>query len=501
MLNINTATGGKSQSFCNEEITNSKTTFTATESLTDPKFKNLPTPLNKKLDALFKPKNYPNSINPYLGLRFLTGEESIECIDKTGRGLLFKITSPKGDFQSVKLLAPEFASDPNEVCEFIKAAENLQSNHHPNLVKVEVVGLTSCDNPYILMSFEEGKSLREFTSGKSPIKVTFALEIMLAIVKALLNLNKRSIYPSGLTPSKVLVAMSDTKSLSIKFLGFDDETNRRGLNNKDDEQEIRLLKSAAQILKDLLSASTSENTNHQSEVKELIARCSSEDASNNLSPYNLIKFNSDLEDLLAEINSPQKITTSSEKPTIHLEKESTGKIFIAAVIFVLCFLLGVSMVSFFKNKAPIDGFKRKISAKSAMQSSIAASHAVSPEKTTLEPEIASLKPFKEIEKQIVATSTPIEQKNDSSKEKISSLPVDNETASSFFTETNSTADEVVVPSNQTISDINEIFSTEDISEVKPGITEYYSFKSQRSDANKNSVEMWYGNSKKQTIIN
>src|ERR1041384_1481117 len=82
-------------------------------------------------------------------------------LGKGGMGEVFSATDTRLDRQvALKLLPPDFASDPDRLRRFQSEAKNLASLNPPNILVIHEVGSEN-GNPYLVSELLEGKTLRE----------------------------------------------------------------------------------------------------------------------------------------------------------------------------------------------------------------------------------------------------------------------------------------------------------------------------------------------------
>src|SRR5256885_15602408 len=112
------------------------------------KQRTLPTIANSKSDE----QKLPEKIGPY----------KVEALlERGGMSLLYLATHPETkDPITIKVLFPEFVSNPEMVQRFLREAEIIELTDHPNIVKL--YGQGEWENGlYIAMEFIQGISLRQ----------------------------------------------------------------------------------------------------------------------------------------------------------------------------------------------------------------------------------------------------------------------------------------------------------------------------------------------------
>lgn len=156
------------------------------------------------------------SVSPSRSLPVKIGPYSIEALlDKGGMSFLYLSSHPEtGDPITIKVLFPEFLSNPEMVKRFLREAEIIALADHPNIVKL--YGQGEWENGlYIAMEFIQGISLRRYLL-RNLISLKHALELVMEISMALCHLHAHGIIHRDLKPENILV----TDSGGVKVIDF-----------------------------------------------------------------------------------------------------------------------------------------------------------------------------------------------------------------------------------------------------------------------------------------
>src|ERR1022692_331643 len=88
-----------------------------------------------------------------------------------GMGEVYRATQRSlGRQVAIKVLSPEFASDPDRLRRFEQEARSASALNHPNIISIYDVGCEGA-NSYIAMEFVDGKTLSDLLeAGPIPIK-------------------------------------------------------------------------------------------------------------------------------------------------------------------------------------------------------------------------------------------------------------------------------------------------------------------------------------------
>jgi serine/threonine protein kinase len=166
------------------------------------KQKTFPTIVSK----LFTQEKLPETIGPY----------KVEALlEKGGMSLLYLAIHPETkDPITIKVLFPEFLSNPEMVQRFLREAAIIALADHPNIVKLYGQGEWE-GGLYIAMEFIQGISLKQYLL-HNLISLKHALELVMEISMALCHLHAHGIIHRDLKPENILV----TESGGVKVIDF-----------------------------------------------------------------------------------------------------------------------------------------------------------------------------------------------------------------------------------------------------------------------------------------
>lgn len=148
----------------------------------------------------------PEKIGPY----------KIESLlERGGMSFLYLATHPETkDPITIKVLFPEFISNPEMVQRFLREASIIALADHPNIVKLYGQGEWE-EGLYIAMEFIQGISLRKYLL-QNLISLKHALEIVMEISMALCHLHAHGVIHRDLKPENILI----TESGGVKVIDF-----------------------------------------------------------------------------------------------------------------------------------------------------------------------------------------------------------------------------------------------------------------------------------------
>jgi len=132
-----------------------------------------------------------------------------------GMGEVYRATQSRlGRQVAIKVLSPEFASDPDRLRRFEQEALSASALNHPNIISIYDVGCEGA-NSYIAMEFVDGKTLRELLEA-GPIPIKKSLQIVAQIADGLAKAHAAGIVHRDVKPENVMV----TRDGFVKILDF-----------------------------------------------------------------------------------------------------------------------------------------------------------------------------------------------------------------------------------------------------------------------------------------
>jgi Tol biopolymer transport system component len=136
------------------------------------------------------------------------------AIGAGGMGEVYKARDTRLDrIVAIKILPPEWASDPAMKERFDHEARTIASLNHPNICVLHDIG-TERDVSFLVMEFMEGETLADrLTRGALPLEE--AMAVALAIADALDKAHRKGVIHRDLKPANVMLTRSGPKLLDF----------------------------------------------------------------------------------------------------------------------------------------------------------------------------------------------------------------------------------------------------------------------------------------------
>jgi serine/threonine-protein kinase len=110
---------------------------------------------------------------------------------------------------AIKILRPEFASDPTTCQRFELEARAASRIHHPNAINVTDLGSTEDSSPFIVMEFVDGKTLERLIRDEGPLHPQRAANILRQAAGALEAAHSAGIIHRDIKPQNIIVSQVD----------------------------------------------------------------------------------------------------------------------------------------------------------------------------------------------------------------------------------------------------------------------------------------------------
>ncbi len=162
----------------------------------------------------------PASSGSFVG-RVIDGKYRIEApLGKGGMGSVYRARRLLiGDQVALKILQPDWVSDPEMLERFRREAQTAARLKHPNVVTIHDFGRTADGQVYLVMELVEGRNLREVMRGREPLDADFIAEVLEQIGAALDESHRHGIVHRDLKPENILLTEGAT-DWRVKLLDF-----------------------------------------------------------------------------------------------------------------------------------------------------------------------------------------------------------------------------------------------------------------------------------------
>jgi serine/threonine-protein kinase len=150
------------------------------------------------------------------------GEYVIEAmIGEGGFGTVYRARHPLiGKLAAVKVLAPQFSSDPEMVSRFVDEARAVNQIRHRNIIDIFSFGQLDDDRSYYVMELLDGQALDEAIAAEGAMPLGDAIPILRGVARALDAAHGSGVAHRDLKPENVFLARDSDGNVFPKLLDF-----------------------------------------------------------------------------------------------------------------------------------------------------------------------------------------------------------------------------------------------------------------------------------------
>lgn len=117
---------------------------------------------------------------------------------------------------TVKILQEQFTSNQKFVMRFRKEAQAIAALSHPNIVSVYDVGCSDEGEPYLIMEYVEGKTLKEIIDKMGPLSLDRSLDYVHQILAGLNHAHSYGVIHRDIKPQNIMI----TPEGQVKIMDF-----------------------------------------------------------------------------------------------------------------------------------------------------------------------------------------------------------------------------------------------------------------------------------------
>jgi eukaryotic-like serine/threonine-protein kinase len=153
---------------------------------------------------------------------FLASKYLLEdCLGVGGMGEVYRATNMSlGRPVAIKLLAPDFSKNEDDVLRFLREARAAAAIRHPNVVDVLDVARDDDGTPFIVQELLSGQDLEQHLQASGGrLGASEVLEIMIPVCEAIAAAHAKSVVHRDLKPANIFLAREGSR-VTPKVLDF-----------------------------------------------------------------------------------------------------------------------------------------------------------------------------------------------------------------------------------------------------------------------------------------
>ncbi|MGN1010824.1 MAG: protein kinase [Clostridia bacterium] len=152
-----------------------------------------------------------------IGRNFMDRYQIVAKLGSGGTAVVYKaIDTVLNREVTVKILQEQFTSNQKFVMRFRKEAQAIAALSHPNIVSVYDVGCSDEGEPYLIMEYVEGKTLKEIINKMGPLSLDRSLDYVHQILAGLNHAHSYGVIHRDIKPQNIMI----TPEGQVKIMDF-----------------------------------------------------------------------------------------------------------------------------------------------------------------------------------------------------------------------------------------------------------------------------------------
>jgi serine/threonine-protein kinase len=160
-------------------------------------------------------------LDPLVGTRLGDRYEIVSIIGRGGMGVVYKARQEQMDkLMAIKMLHSHMVSDSEAVKRFYREAKTVSQVRHHHIVTLYDFGMSSQGQPFLVMDFLQGTSLKDELKKNGPLSFERADRIFGQVVDGLASAHKMDVVHRDLKPENIVLSSTGTGEDWITLVDF-----------------------------------------------------------------------------------------------------------------------------------------------------------------------------------------------------------------------------------------------------------------------------------------
>jgi len=179
-------------------------------------------------------------LDALIGTRIAGRYEVLSVIGKGGMGVVYKARHEHLDrMVAVKMLHAHLVSEPEAIKRFHREAKAVSRVKHPHTVTLYDFGVSDAGQPYIVMDYIEGVSLKKILKDTGPLGLERARHIFLQVIDALSCAHGEGVIHRDLKPENIMLSVKGDEHDWVEVVDFG-ISKLKGKDNQTVDQITRI---------------------------------------------------------------------------------------------------------------------------------------------------------------------------------------------------------------------------------------------------------------------
>lgn len=159
--------------------------------------------------------------DPLIGSRLADRYEVVSVVGRGGMGVVYKVRQEQMDrFMAVKMLHSHMVAEPEAVKRFYREAKTVSQVRHHHIITLYDFGMSKLGQPYLVMDYLEGTSLKSVLKDEGPVPIERVEYIYSQVVDALASAHSVELVHRDLKPENIMLSKSSGEDDWVTLVDF-----------------------------------------------------------------------------------------------------------------------------------------------------------------------------------------------------------------------------------------------------------------------------------------
>lgn len=159
--------------------------------------------------------------DPLVGTRLADRYEVVSVVGRGGMGVVYKVRQEHMDrFMAVKMLHSHLVAEPEAVKRFYREAKTVSQVRHHHIINLYDFGMSAQRQPYLVMDYLEGNSLKNILKDNGPLPIERVEFIYSQVVDALASAHSVDLVHRDLKPENIMLSRNSGEDDWVTLVDF-----------------------------------------------------------------------------------------------------------------------------------------------------------------------------------------------------------------------------------------------------------------------------------------
>ncbi len=159
--------------------------------------------------------------DPLVGTRLADRYEVVSVVGRGGMGVVYKVRQEQMDrYMAVKMLHSHMVAEPEAVKRFYREAKTVSQVRHHHIITLYDFGMSKLGQPYLVMDYLEGTSLKNVLKDEGPVEIERADRIFSQVCDALASAHSVDLVHRDLKPENIMLSKNSGQDDWVTLVDF-----------------------------------------------------------------------------------------------------------------------------------------------------------------------------------------------------------------------------------------------------------------------------------------